>query len=275
MPFSEAAEMGTHKVITEHSTIGMLITTDGSIGDIGRDAYIEAEERIVKELKALGKPFAMILNSAHPEGEAARTLAYELEEKYGVPVALVSCLDLDAEDIRHILGLVLEEFPVTEISIQCPEWMRALDAHHRIRTAIRASVCHCAENIKRAGDVKSAFDAMAENEYIERANIDLLDLGTGKATISLCMKEGLYYDIISELTGFSVRGEEELITLLRDLSVMKEKYDKVAMALDAVNERGYGIVMPDVEDCTSRNRKLSSRQAATVSNCVPRHSRCI
>ena len=248
MPFVAAAEMGTHKVITEHATIGMLITTDGSIGDIGRDAYIEAEERIVKELKALGKPFAMILNSAHPEGEAARALAYELEEKYGVPVALVSCLDLDAEDIRHILGLVLEEFPVTEISIQCPEWMRALDAHHRIRTAIRSSVCHCAENIKRAGDVKSAFDAMSENEYIERANIDLLDLGTGKATISLCMKEGLYYDIISELTGFSVRGEEELITLLRDLSVMKEKYDKVAMALDAVNERGYGIVMPDVED---------------------------
>lgn len=248
MPFSEAAEMGTHKVITEHSTIGMLITTDGSIGDIGRDAYVEAEERIVGELKALGKPFAIILNSAHPEGEVARTLAYELEDKYGVPVALVSCLDLDAEDIRHILGLVLEEFPVTEISVKCPEWMRALDEHHRIRSAVRTSVCHCAEKIKKAGDVKSAFENMAENEYVERANIELLDLGTGKATVSLTMRDGLYYDIISELTGFSVESEEELISLLRDLSAMKEKYDKVAEALDEVNERGYGIVMPDVED---------------------------
>ena len=248
MPFAEAAEMGTHKVITEHSTIGMLVTTDGSIGDIGRDAYVEAEERIVGELKSLGKPFAIILNSARPEGDAARTLAYELEEKYGVPVALVSCLDLDAEDIRHILGLVLEEFPVTEISIKCPEWMRALDAHHRIRAAIRASVCHCAENIKKAGDVKAAFENMTENEYVEHANIDILDLGTGKATVSLAMKEGLYYDIISELTGFSVGSEEELISLLCELSVMKEKYDKVAMALDEVNERGYGIVMPDVEE---------------------------
>ena len=248
MPFAEAAEMGTHKVITEHSTIGMLITTDGSIGDIERDAYLEAEERIVGELKALGKPFAIILNSSRPESDAARTLAYELEEKYGVPVALVSCLDLDAEDIRHILGLVLEEFPVTEISIQCPEWMRALDTHHRIRTAIRTSVCRCAENIKKAGDVKAAFESMAENEYVARANIDILDLGTGKATISLSMKDGLYDDIISELTGFSVESEEELISLLRDLSAMKEKYDKVAEALEEVNERGYGIVMPDVED---------------------------
>ena len=248
MPFVEAAEMGTHKVITEHSTIGMLVTTDGSIGDIPRDAYIEAEERIVKELKALGKPFAVILNSARPESENSRTLAYELEEKYGVPVALVSCLDLDAEDIRHILGLVLEEFPVAEIKLRMPEWMNAFDENHRIRSSIRASLCKCADGVHRAGDVKNAFDGMRENEYIENATIDLLDLGTGCAEIRLSMKEGLYYEVISELTGFTVSGERELIALMRELADMKIKYDKVAEALSEVNEKGYGIVMPDVED---------------------------
>ncbi len=248
MPFVEAAEMGTHKVITEHSTIGMLVTTDGSIGEIPRDAYIEAEERVVRELKGIGKPFAVILNSAHPESENSRNLAYELEEKYGVPVALVSCLDLDAEDIRHILGLVLEEFPVAQIKLRMPEWMNALEETHRIRSSVRASICRCADGVRRVGDVQTAFGAMQENEYVESAKLDLLDLGSGCAEMTLTMEPGLYYEVISELTGFSVEGEKALISLLRELAAMKAKYDKVAEALDQVNEKGYGIVMPDVED---------------------------
>ena len=178
MPFVEAAEMGTHKVITDHSTIGMLVTTDGSIGEISRDSYVEAEERIVKELKELGKPFAVILNSAHPESESAQALAYELEEKYGVPVALVSCLDLNADDIRHILGLVLEEFPVSEINIKMPEWTTALEESHRIRTSIQASLCKCADAVHKVGDVTDAFASMKENEYLSDSKIELLDLGT-------------------------------------------------------------------------------------------------
>ena len=256
IPFVEAAEMGTHKVITEHSTIGMLVTTDGSIGEIARESYVEAEERIVRELKELGKPFALILNSANPASESARSLAYELEEKYGVPVALVSCLDLDAEDIRHILGLVLEEFPITEITIKMPEWMNALDDNHRIRTSVGAALRKCADTVRKAGDVKSAFLPMVENEYIEAVTVDLLDLGTGKATLTLQMQPGLYYAIISELSGFAVAGERELIALLQDLAVMKKKYDKVSEALDQVNDRGYGIVMPDVEDLRLEEPKI-------------------
>ena len=145
MPFVEAAEMGTHKVITEHATIGMLITTDGSIGDIARADYIDAEERVVSELKELGKPFAIILNSADPSSEEAIALAYQLEAKYGVPVALVSCLELDAEDIRHILELVLHEFPVAEINIALPEWTEVLDASHPIKSSILASIRECAD----------------------------------------------------------------------------------------------------------------------------------
>ncbi len=256
MPFAEAAEMGTHKVIAEHSTIGMLVTTDGSIGEIGRDSYVEAEERVVRELKEIGKPFAVILNSAAPASESARTLAYELEEKYGVPVALVSCLDLDAEDIRHILGLVLEEFPVTEIAVRMPEWMNALEETHRIRTSIGASLRKCAERVSRVGDVKNAFLSMNENEYVDSVSLDVLDLGTGCAKLTLSMQEGLYYGVISELSGFSVSGERELIALLQELAKVKERYDKVADALDAVNETGYGIVMPDVEDLHLEEPKI-------------------
>ncbi|MBQ9131221.1 MAG: stage IV sporulation protein A [Clostridia bacterium] len=248
MPFVEAAEMGTHKVITEHSTIGMLVTTDGSVGEIPRAAYVEAEERVVQEMKEIGKPFAVILNSTTPDAESSRALAMELEERYGVPVALVSCLDLDAEDIRHILGLVLEEFPVAQITLQMPKWVTALEESHRIRTAIRASLRRCADGIRKVGDVKNAFADMSENEYVSEVRLERLDLGTGCANVTLELKDGLYYEVISELTGFEISDEQGLVSQMKELAAIKEKYDKVAEALEQVEANGYGIVMPDVED---------------------------
>ena len=248
MPFVEAAEMGTHKVISEHSTIGMLVTTDGTIGDISRPSYVEAEERIVNELKALGKPFAVILNSARPQSDDAIALAYELEAKYGVPVALVSCIDLDAEDIRHILELVLHEFPVCEVRISLPEWTVALDNSHKIKASLLNDIKECAENISKAGDIKDAFFPLSDNEFIKSATVNEIDLGTGCASVSVSMKDGLYYDVLSELTGFDVSGEEELISLLKSLAEMKERYDRVESALDEAEENGYGIVMPDVRE---------------------------
>ena len=248
MPFVEAAEMGTQKVIGEHSTIGMLVTTDGTIGDISRAAYVSAEERIVNELKALGKPFAVILNSAHPESDAAIALAYELEAKYQVPVALVSCIDLDAEDIRRILELVLHEFPVTEIRLRMPEWTTALEDNHHIKTSLLAQIKECAGRVGRAGEIRDAFESLAENEYVKSVSVEEIDLGTGVAVIALTMRDGLYYDVISQLTGFEIGGEEELVSLLKSLAEMKIKYDKVKEALEEAEERGYGIVMPDVEE---------------------------
>lgn len=248
MPFVEAAEMGTQKVIKEHSTIGMLITTDGSIGDISRASYVEAEERIVNELKSLGKPFAMILNSARPESDSAIALAYELEAKYQVPVALVSCIDIDAEDIRHILELVLHEFPISEIRVSLPEWTTALDNSHQIKSSVYTSVKECADNVLKAGDVKSAFEKLAENEFIKNSIIEGIDLGTGKVKIAVSMNDGLYYNVISELTGFDINGEKELISLLKALSEMKARYDKIEAALDEAEDGGYGIVMPDVSE---------------------------
>ena len=256
MPFVEAAEMGTHKVITEHATIGMLITTDGSIGDISRQSYVEAEERIVGELKALGKPFAMILNSVNPTSESAMNLAYELEEKYGVPVALVSCLELDAEDIRHILELVLHEFPVAEIALHLPEWTRALDGEHPIRRSLLQTVRRCADRVNKIGDVREAFADLGENEYIKSAEINSIDLGTGKVRISMEPIDGLYYQVISELTGFEIEGEQELIALLRRLAVVQEEYNKIEGALRDAEQKGYGIVMPDIEDMTLEEPRI-------------------
>ncbi len=250
MPFAEAAEMGTHKVITEHATIGMLITTDGSIGEISRESYVDAEERVVRELKAMGKPFAVILNSAHPSSDTAIALAYELEGKYGVPVALVSCLDLDGEDIRHILELVLHEFPVAEVRVRLPEWTTALEPTHRIHTSLMTALRRAADNVKRIGDIRAAFEGLSDHEYLKEATVDEVDLGRGCATVTFHMIEGLYYQVISELTGFDIDGEESLIRLLCHLSDMKSVYDKVAEALEDCNEKGYGIVMPDVADMT-------------------------
>lgn len=248
MPFVEAAEKGTEKVIKEHSTIGMLITSDGTIGEISRESYVSAEERIVSELKELGKPFAIVLNSADPSSEQSIALAYELEAKYDVPVALVSCIDLDAEDIRHILELVLHEFPVSEIRVKLPAWISTLEPTHRVKASVYESVCDCASKVKRTGDIKEAFETLGENEYISSSSIEDIDLGTGKAQIKVCFDDSLYYAILSELGGFEVSNDRELIMLLRELCEMKSRYERVAEALSMAEEKGYGIVMPTVDE---------------------------
>lgn len=248
MPFTKAAEFGTRKVICEHSTVGMLVTTDGTIGEIPRASYVEAEERVVRELKETGKPFAIILNSAEPSDERAVKLAYELEEKYGAPVALVNCLRLDGDDIRHILELVLMEFPVCEIKVKLPDWTRALEPTHKLRTALNDFVLERANKITKTGEISTVFTEACENEYVKGVHIDRIDLGKGSAELSVELRDGLYYQVISELCGFEIQSEERLITLLRELSEMKEKYDRVAAALDDVNEKGYGIVMPETCD---------------------------
>lgn len=248
MPFIEAAEMGTHKVITEHSTIGMLITTDGTIGDIPRESYVEAEERVVKELRAIGKPFALILNSASPTSEAAVGLAYELEAKYQAPVALVSCIDLDAEDIKHILELVLHEFPVTQVGITLPDWVKALDENHKIKASVFESIRSCAEGVRKTGEIKQAFSKLTDNPFVKSCSFDSINLGNGCASVSLTLEDGLYYQVMSELTGLEIHDEQHLIGLMKELADVKREYDKISDALKKANESGYGIVMPTVQD---------------------------
>ena len=248
IPFVEAAELGTERVINEHATIGMLVSTDGTIGEIPRENYVDAEERIVKELKALGKPFAMILNSANPSSDSAIALAYELEAKYKVPVALVSCLELDSEDIRHILELVLHEFPVTEVRLKYPEWVTALDVAHPIRTSLSESAKRGMAQIRKIGDISGAFGDLKENELVKQVSVDRVDLGDGTAQISTHLRDGLFYETVSQLTGMDILDDRHLIVTLRELAAMKETYDRVAEALETATDKGYGIVMPSIED---------------------------
>lgn len=250
MPFSDAAEYGTRKVITDHSTIGIVVTTDGSIGEISRDNYIDAEKRVISELKAINKPFAIVMNSADPSREESIRIATQLENDTGVPVALVNCLELNTEDIKHILEMILMEFPVREISVDMPAWISALENDHPLVSSVRQTILTQAETITKIGDISSAFAPVTENEYIDSANVVGTNLGNGTASVSVRMPDKLYYKTLGELTGFDINGEEELVGLLRDLSHIKVEYDKISSALREVSETGYGIVTPDITELT-------------------------
>ncbi len=244
MPFHEAAEFGTRKVITDHATIGIVVTTDGTVGEIPRASYVEAEQRVIRELKALHKPFAVIMNSADPSREESIRLATAIEKDYDIPVALVNCLELNTEDIKHILEMILMEFPIREIAVDIPGWIAALEPDHKIVTSLRESVLACADQVTKIGDIGPAFSALTENEYIESANLVHTDLGSGRAKLAVKVPEALYYHTLGELTGFEITDEAALIGLLRELSDRKREYDKIADAMAAVNEKGYGIVTP-------------------------------
>ncbi|MBR2971891.1 MAG: stage IV sporulation protein A [Clostridia bacterium] len=242
MPFKEAAELGTSKVIGEHSTIGMLVTTDGSITDIPRENYIEAEERVADELKKLGKPFAIVLNSARPGSDEAKALALELEEKYGVPVALVSCPDLDAEDIREILALVLGQFPIKELRFKLPEWTMVLPEDHPIREEMIAQISAFTDDTYKIGDVQSSLEK--HNGIV----MDRIDAGDGTGEMSIPLTDDVYYETMREMTGLEVGDKKSLFATVTNLANIKQKYEKISDALAEVESKGYGIVMPSAND---------------------------
>jgi len=261
LPFEEAAETGTRKVIEEHSTIGVLVTTDGSFGDIPRENYLMAEERVARELTAIGKPFAVILNSQNPASPEAEKLAMELEEKYKAPVALVNCTALDGEDIAHILRMVLMEFPLREIFVRMPGWMSALDGDHWLRCAAAEAVLRTARPMRKVGDAAETYadtlaDAITESiaagggEGKASVRLSGIDLGTGRVDAAITMPEALYYRIVGEMTGIEMENEKDLISALRSLTEAKRTYDKYAEAIRELDENGYGIVMPDVDSLT-------------------------
>ncbi|MBQ7354577.1 MAG: stage IV sporulation protein A [Clostridia bacterium] len=256
LPFGEAAEMGTRKVITDHSTIGVLVTTDGSVTELPRQGYEEAERRVAAELTALGKPFVVVLNSAHPDDPASEALALELEARYNAPVALVSCQTLDADDILHILELVLHQFPLREVGVKLPDWVSVLEPDHPVRRGIQEALLSAAAKISRVGQAKEVFSTLAEADYIERAELRGLDLGIGRAELELTPPPALYYQVLSGWTGLSIADQRELITTVRNLAGIKRRYDKIAGALAAAEATGYGIVEPDVTEMRLEEPKI-------------------
>lgn len=242
---TEAAEMGTHKVIAEHSTIGIVITTDGSVCDIPREQYEEPEERAILELKEIGKPFVVLLNCAAPESESAKLLALEISEKYRVKCLPVNCLRLNEKEITEILCTVLEEFPLKAMGIILPEWLEALPDDNELKSGIYSMLIESAAELVKIKDCTSMLDLISAYDDISNVQIKGKDLAAGNILVNICLPRGVYYRTIAEQTGFEVKNDGDLISTLSELSEVKKDYDKLKLALDSVRTSGYGVVMPD------------------------------
>lgn len=248
IPFNMAAEIGTQKVITEHSTIGLVVTTDGTISDIPREEYAEAEERVVCELKELNKPFIVLLNSTQPESDEVRELGAALSQKYGVPVMPVNCLELDEEKIKAVLAQILFEFPICEVSVEIPGWITSLDRNHWLRRDIFDYIKKEAAELCRIRDV-SAFAAKLNGcKHIGKSIMKRLNLSDGSAVTCITVDNGVFYRILAEKTGLSIENEEDLMSCIGELAETKKSYDRIKNALDEVEATGYGIVMPTMEE---------------------------
>ena len=250
IPFNMAAEVGTQKVINDHSTIGVVVTTDGSITDIPREEYQAAEERIVSELNEINKPFVVLLNCTEPNSANSRALAKELSEKYGTDVLPVNCLDLDEEKIREILGALLLKFPVSEIKIRCPKWIAALGKEHWLKQDVFGCIKTAAMEIKGINDIKTAAEKIAECEHVKRAYAEEMDLGTGSGVIDITLRDELFYKILGEATGLELNSENDLMPCMIELANIKRKYERVKNALEEVEATGYGIVLPQMDELT-------------------------
>ncbi len=250
VPFNMAAEIGTKKVITEHSTIGLVITTDGSISDIPREEYEQAEERVIEELTQINKPFVVLLNCMYPNSSEAVELAEQLSKKYGVPVMPVNCLELTTDDIKGILGQILYEFPVKEVYFDVPKWINSLSLEHWLRSDILNSIKSGINEVQRIRDIHLIEHAISQSENIEHVKISQIDLGKGKARLKLSIASNLFYKILAEQTGIIINDEQELLENIMELSKMKKEYMRVKDALDEVEATGYGIVMPSIEELT-------------------------
>lgn len=247
IPFNMAAEIGTKKVITEHSTIGLVITTDGSISEIPRDEYEEAEERVINELNETKRPYVMLLNCVDPNTDNAKRLANRLSQKYEVPVMPVNCIEINERDIREIIGNLLYQFPVKEIELNLPGWVTTLESSHWLFSSVLDSV-RDAYHITKMNEVKPMLEAIKSCEYIKYIKTEQINLGSGKSTAEIGFDQNLFYTILSEKTDLEIKSESELLNQLVEMAKVKKKFKKLEQAYDDVLSTGYGIVMPETEE---------------------------
>ena len=248
MPFAQAAEMGTKKVITDHSTIGIVVTTDGSIAEIPREDYIDAEERVIRELKEINKPFVILLNTQQPFSPETDRLRTELSQKHGAPVMAVNCAQLKLEDINAVIESVLYEFPVQEIRVNYPRWIETLPLSHWLKQSFIESVKEMTRGVGKLRDMRDHVSLLDENEYVKKAFLDKIALGEGTANIELGIDDSLFYRILSETTGMDIAGEYQLISTIKVLAEAKREFDKIKFALEEVHRKGYGIVTPATDE---------------------------
>lgn len=256
IPFQEAAEIGTRKVIQEHSTLGVVVTTDGSIGEIEREAYIPAEERVVQELKEVGKPFVIVLNSTHPYAEETERLRLEMVEKYDVPVLALSVNTMGEREILNVLKEVLFEFPVNEVNVNLPSWVMVLHEEHWLRQSFESAIRDTVEDIKRLRDVDRVVGQFVAYDFIEKATLSDINMGKGIADIDLYAPDELYDRVLTEIVGVEIQGRDHLLQLMQEFAHAKKEYDQIAEGLKMVRTTGYGIVPPSLEDMKLEEPKL-------------------
>ncbi len=248
MPFAKAAEIGTQKVICDHSTVGIVVTCDGSITDIDKEDYCLAEERVINELKSIGKPFIIILNSINPMSDRCEKYKLEMEEKYGVSVLPINCMELSENDVNNIIKNLLLAFPITEVAINLPDWVNAIDASHPLKSEIHKFITETITEPLRLSDTNKLADLMSDCNFTDTVDILDINMVDGSVTINLNLPKELFYKLINEMTDFDINTEEDLMYILKEMSVIKKKYDKVASALTEVSQKGYGIVSPSIDE---------------------------
>ena len=248
MPFEVAAEIGTKKVITEHSTIGILVTTDGSITEIPREDYVEAEARVVKELKELNKPFVIVLNTNNPYSDYTKELSRTLEDKYQVAVIPTDCTNLNMEDVNDIFGKILYEFPVERINLNFPGWVDGLDDEHPLKQELYTNIKEAFKNTNAVKNINVGIERINSTEIVKQTTIKEINLGNGSVSLEITLQEELFYQVLTEITGVDVQNEADLFSTISNLASVKKEYDKVAIALEEVKQKGYGIVTPTMEE---------------------------
>ncbi|HKM21484.1 MAG TPA: stage IV sporulation protein A [Lachnospiraceae bacterium] len=244
IPFTKAAEIGTRKVISDHSTIGLVITTDGSFGDLPRENYIEAEEKTITELKTLHKPFLVLVNSEKPFSEEAKKVVKEVEDKYKVSALSINCEQLKKEDINQIMEQVLYEFPISMVEFYMPKWVEMLSANHPMKKDIIDNIRGLMKSITSIKDVVDQ-PINIESDYIKRCKVDKVDMSDGNIKVMLDVDETYYYEMLSDLVGDNIHSEYQLLTILKDMAKMKKEYTKVLNAMESVRNKGYGVILPE------------------------------
>ena len=248
MPFETAAELGTRKVIVEHSTVGIVVTTDGTITDIPREEYIEAEERVINELKEINKPFIILMNCQNPRDGYSQDMANRLSEKYNTPVLPVSCADLNLQDINDIFSKLLYEFMIERVNVKFPRWIDGLDSTNELKVNLFNQMKLSFDNTRRLKDINENYMILEEAEEIKRVRVDEVNLGTGAVEISVELQDALFYNMLTQITGVEIKNEGDLFSSITAFSRIKKEYDKLSFALHEVNEKGYGIVSPGIDD---------------------------
>ena len=248
MTFEEAAEIGTKKVIRDHSTIGVVVITDGSVTGIERGSYIEAEERVIDELKSMNKPFVVILNSLTPQDEKTEILRNELEEKYEVPILPVNVEQMEEPDIENILETVLYDFPLNEIRINISKWVEGLEKNHWIKESIISTLKQCIANLQKIRDIDDIVNGFENLEFLDGVTVENVELGEGVVNIQLSTKQELFYNVLEEKSGFKIEEDSQLLNLVTTLSKVKQEYDKIEVALNDAKNFGYGVVAPSLSE---------------------------